>query len=492
MNTTSGERLSGALPWRLLEPGPSGQGLDLRGLDLTGRSDETDGVREVLARERTYRILLSLADAVAMAAALVLTVALGPNRANASVLLAIPLVVVVAKLRGLYDRDDLVIFKSTLDELPRLLGVAAVVTVSLDLVAGLLVGHGGSFGLIFSLLLCAFASLGMLITRSKARYLARRISPDERCLIIGEPAGCAGLALRIEELRGVRLVGIVAADDLVDLDADLRQLVNQSGTHRLVIAPSNRSSDSRTLDLVRHAKATGARVSIFPTVMAALGGSVVFDDVSGFTLLGVPRFGLSRSSAALKRGFDLLGATLALLVLGGPMLILAALIKLDSPGPVLFRQVRVGRDGRCFRMLKLRSMVDGADAMKQELLDRNEAGHGLFKITDDPRITRVGRWLRRTRVDELPQLLNVLGGEMSLVGPRPLIVEEDERVTGLDRHRLRLTPGVTGPWQVMGPMRVPLGEMAKLDYLYIANWNLWTDIKILLQTALVVGSRTGI
>jgi exopolysaccharide biosynthesis polyprenyl glycosylphosphotransferase len=468
-----------------------GRRIDLGRLDLASDPDEARGPREVLRRERIYRRLLAMADSVALAFALVVSVEVAPTRVDAMVLLAVPLVILVSKVRGLYDRDELVIFKSTLDELPRLLGVAAVVTVTLDLLYGAMDGHGRSYGFIFSLLLCLLGTAGMVVTRSLARYLARRISPEERCLIIGDGASCAGLSRRVDELPGVRLVGVVAADDLPNFDRALPELVCRTGTHRLIVAPSSRSSDNRTLDLVRHAKATGARVSIFPTVMAAVGGSVVFDDVSGFTLLGVPRFGLSRSSAAIKRTFDLVGASVCLLFLGPLMLIAAVLIKLDSPGPVRFRQTRVGRDGKPFSMLKFRSMVDGAEAMKKGLMAQNEAEDGLFKIARDPRVTHVGRWLRRARLDELPQLFNVLKGEMSLVGPRPLILEEDERVVGLDRRRLHLTPGVTGPWQVLGPMRVPLGEMAKLDYLYIANWNLWTDIKILLQTALIVGGRKG-
>jgi lipopolysaccharide/colanic/teichoic acid biosynthesis glycosyltransferase len=174
------------------------------------------------------------------------------------------------------------------------------------------------------------------------------------------------------------------------------------------------------------------------------------------------------------------------------MLIAALLIKLDTKGPVFFQQTRVGRGGARFGMLKFRSMVDGADALKGGLSARNEAGHGLFKIAADPRVTRFGRSLRRTKIDELPQLFNVLGGQMSLVGPRPLIVEEDEQIIGTDRRRLHLTPGITGPWQILGSSEVPINEMAKLDYLYIANWSVWEDLRILGQTLFLVAHRRGI
>jgi lipopolysaccharide/colanic/teichoic acid biosynthesis glycosyltransferase len=198
-------------------------------------------------------------------------------------------------------------------------------------------------------------------------------------------------------------------------------------------------------------------------------------------VLGLRRFGLTRSSWLVKRGFDLLGAAV-LVVLAAPVLAVCAVaIRLESRGPILFRQTRVGRDGQRFQMRKFRTMVDGADQLKAQLRDRNEA-QGLFKIADDPRVTRVGRFLRRTSLDELPQLFNVLRGEMSLVGPRPLVVDEDSKVEGWHRRRLHLMPGMTGHWQILGSARIPLNEMVKIDYLYVANWSLWSDVKILLRT----------
>jgi lipopolysaccharide/colanic/teichoic acid biosynthesis glycosyltransferase len=173
------------------------------------------------------------------------------------------------------------------------------------------------------------------------------------------------------------------------------------------------------------------------------------------------------------------------------MAAIALLIRLDSPGPIFFRQVRVGRDGKHFRIFKFLSMVADAEHHKDRLRGLNEAGEGMFKIADDPRVTRVGRFLRDSSLDELPQLFNVLRGEMSLVGPRPLVVDEDAQVVGLDRSRLRLYPGMTGPWQVLGS-RVPMQEMVGIDYLYVANWTLWGDLKVLLRTARHVVRRGNV
>jgi lipopolysaccharide/colanic/teichoic acid biosynthesis glycosyltransferase len=198
--------------------------------------------------------------------------------------------------------------------------------------------------------------------------------------------------------------------------------------------------------------------------------------------LGVRAFSLSHSSRLIKRLFDVLGASAALVLLAPLLGAVALLVKLSSHGPVFFRQERVGRGGRPFELLKFRSMVADAEERKAALAEHNQAAAGFFKIANDPRITRVGRLLRRTNLDELPQLLNVLRGEMSLVGPRPLIPQEDERVVGWHRRRLELTPGITGHWQVLGSSRVPLDEMVAIDYLYVANWSLWTDLKLLLRT----------
>ncbi len=182
---------------------------------------------------------------------------------------------------------------------------------------------------------------------------------------------------------------------------------------------------------------------------------------------------------------DLVVAVIMLAVLSPLFAFIALRIKLEAPGPVFFRQERIGNRGRRFRIYKFRSMYVDADAQKGEvghLNKHDESGPTMFKIPEDPRITPFGRTLRKWSLDELPQLINVVRGEMSLVGPRPLIIEEDRHIVGHGRRRLDLTPGLTGLWQVMGRSDIPFAEMVTLDYLYVTNWSLWGDLKLLART----------
>jgi lipopolysaccharide/colanic/teichoic acid biosynthesis glycosyltransferase len=258
-----------------------------------------------------------------------------------------------------------------------------------------------------------------------------------------------------------------------------------------IVVDTHGSTPDSMLEIFRAAKDVGVRVSVLPAVLGAVGPTVYFDDVYGVSLYSVPALGLRRDQILAKRAFDLTGSTIALLVLAPIFIPIALAIRLDSRGPVFFRQTRVGRDGRPIRILKFRTMVTDAEARKADLRERNEAGGGLFKIEHDPRLTRVGRLLRSTSIDELPQLINVLLGDMSLVGPRPLILDEDCRIRSWDRRRLLLTPGMTGHWQILGSARVPLHEMVKIDYRYVASWSLWGDVKILLRTVPYMLARRG-
>ncbi len=194
---------------------------------------------------------------------------------------------------------------------------------------------------------------------------------------------------------------------------------------------------------------------------------------------------------AIKRSIDVTGALFGLLLLAPVMLGIALLIRFDSPGPVLFRQLRRGYRGRLFWVLKFRTMVVDAEQRLKDLERNNESAGGvLFKLREDPRVTPLGRFLRRSSLDELPQLINVLRGEMSLVGPRPLQLRDCDKLIALDHEgfarRLEVMPGLTGPWQVGGRSEVDYSHMVKLDIDYIDNWSLMRDIRIILRTVVVV------
>jgi lipopolysaccharide/colanic/teichoic acid biosynthesis glycosyltransferase len=215
------------------------------------------------------------------------------------------------------------------------------------------------------------------------------------------------------------------------------------------------------------------------------------DEIEGIPLLDVANVELSPFNMAVKRVFDLIVAGLLLVPLLPVIAVLAAIVKLDSPGPVFFRQERMGRGGRVFHIFKMRSMRDGAEAEREELSDENEYSGPMFKIKEDPRLTRAGCWMRRWSLDELPQIFNVVIGDMSLVGPRPLWVEEARQCEGWTQKRLEITPGITGLWQVTGRNDIPFDEMVKLDYMYVTGWSLTWDIKLLLQTIPAVLDKRG-
>jgi lipopolysaccharide/colanic/teichoic acid biosynthesis glycosyltransferase len=192
----------------------------------------------------------------------------------------------------------------------------------------------------------------------------------------------------------------------------------------------------------------------------------------------------------LKRCLDVTFAAASLVLFAPVMAVIALAIRLDSKGPVLFRQTRVGQDGRRFLLTKFRTMVPDSDRLVAELMEKSVDPDWLI-IEDDPRVTRVGRFLRRSSLDELPQLWSVLKGEMSMVGPRPLSERDDEGVQGWERHRLDLVPGLTGHWQVLGRTTIPFREMIEIDYAYVTNWSLWLDLKLLIRTVPAVLRRRG-
>jgi exopolysaccharide biosynthesis polyprenyl glycosylphosphotransferase len=470
------------------------------------RITEARGPAACMRRDALFRRSLLAADLIAIVTAFVLTVGLSSRSLQLTwiTMACLPVLLFWAKLNGLYDRDETLIRKTTLDEAPKLFQLATLCALITWLWSGLFVS-GGKLDRHQALFLWLGLAALLILGRSVARLLALWASPTERCLFIGDEVSAGTVRAKLGTHGGVK-AKVVAH---LDLDkaapwstdtfsaprlSEIRDLAQSLDVHRAIIAPGWRADvePRETLNLVRTLKAVGVRVSLLPRMLEVVGSSVEFDDLHGVTLMGVRRFDLTRSSAGVKRAFDLVGASLGLLAISPLMIAFAIAIKLDSRGPVFFRQLRVGRHGRRFEMLKFRTMIPDADSLKDSLRDLNEAQEGLFKIAEDPRVTRVGRFLRRTALDELPQLFNIIAGEMSLVGPRPLVIEEDRRVQGWHRRRLELMPGMTGPWQILGPARVPLKEMVALDYLYVANWSLWTDIKILLRTVPHVLGRRGL
>jgi exopolysaccharide biosynthesis polyprenyl glycosylphosphotransferase len=481
---------------------------NLRRLPRPGAFSEGERSVETLRRDAMYRRGLVFVDVSSAMVAIVLVAVLRNESLGAGILLIVPLVVLLSKVAGLYERDQLVLRKTTLEETPGLLQVATLCTLLAYLFQESFVGgqlqQGEGLALWAALLVC------MLFGRGGIRQLVAKVASPERVIVIGDRRNAWNLHRKFQEhghtkaqiigrvgfgqgrRRGEDLLGM-NGDEIVPLLGEIHRLpevVKARQVDRVIIAAGPLPSDD-VLDVIRLAKGLGVHVSVLPSLFEVVGSSVEFDDVGGIVVLGLRHYGLSRSSRALKRTFDVAVSCVMLVVLAPSLLVIALAVKLDSRGPVFFRQRRIGRRDLEFEIVKFRTMVDGAEDAKHDLVALNEA-EGLFKIAEDPRITRVGRLLRRTGLDELPQLLNVIRGDMSLVGPRPLIPDEDRQIEGWDRRRLELPPGMTGHWQVLGSARVPLPEMLKIDYLYGANWSLWGDMKLLIRTIPFVVSRRGL
>jgi exopolysaccharide biosynthesis polyprenyl glycosylphosphotransferase len=411
---------------------------------------------------------------------------------------ALPLWIVLTKLYGLYERDEERTDHSTVDDV---VGVFHLVTVGTWLlyVAGLATGFTNPP--IERLVTFWFtAILTITVARAIARSSCHRSAAYlQNTIIVG--AGDVGQLTARKILNhneyGINLVGFVDAQprerrsDLEHLTVlgapdKLRELVQLLDVERVIVAFSN-ESDDEILALVRQVQDLDVQIDIVPRLFDILGPSVGIHTIEGIPLLGLPPLRLARSSRMLKRGLDLVVSTIALVLLAPVLAGIALAIKLDSRGPVMFRQTRRGRSEGVFRIYKFRTMSVDAEERKFELshLNMHLAPGGdprMFKIPDDPRVTRVGNFLRRTRLDELPQLFNVVKGEMSLVGPRPIILDEDQHVAGWARRRLDLRPGMTGLWQVLGASDIPFDEMTKLDYRYVTNWSLAEDLRLIMLT----------
>jgi exopolysaccharide biosynthesis polyprenyl glycosylphosphotransferase len=466
----------------------------------TAAAATSPGVR---ASHRTVlRRLLVLADTVAAVAALVAGLVVGDpdGRAGAQLpfaLAAVPALLLLLKVYGLYDRDANRVSSSTVDDAPGTFHAALLWVLALWAELRFLTDD-------HLVLAQAAAVLGLTLVavlglRTVTRRIVRRVAAPERVIVVGAGAEAALLVHKISAHPEYALdvVGYVADGDgdipgnveRIGDNSRLPELYRSRAAERVIMAAPGIDGDQLT-SMIREANDANVKVSVVPHVVDVLGPSTELDDIEGVTMLGISPPRLSASSRALKRTLDVVVSSAGLVLLAPLLPIVALAVKLDSPGPVFFVHERLGLGGRRFRLFKLRTMVTDAEARMEEV--REQSIHPVWLLVDrDPRVTRVGDFLRRTSIDELPQLLNVLRGEMSLVGPRPMPPGIDRHITGWGRRRLDLKPGLTGLWQVLGRTEIPFEEMIKLDYLYVTNWSLWGDIRLLLRTLLVVVSRRG-
>jgi exopolysaccharide biosynthesis polyprenyl glycosylphosphotransferase len=411
-------------------------------------------------------------------------------------ILAIPVWVVAAKLYGLYSRDQWRTEHSTADDV---VGVFHMVMIGAWLLfIAATVTDVADPSVVKLAAFCLLAIVCIPTARAGARALARRsVAYRQNTIVVGTDPVARALAQKFVSRPeyGIDVVGFIdkgapvtqsGQPPLLGGAADLLELVQRYDVERVVFSFTG-ISDEDAVDLMRQLSDAGIQVDIVPRYYELVAPGVDIHAAEGIALVGLQPPRLSFSSQFLKRTMDLVVAS-AVLVVFAPFLLLAALaIRLDSHGPVFFRQLRIGRDGGAFRIWKLRTMIDDADERKADVAHLNihalrEPEPRMFKISDDPRVTKVGAFLRRYSLDELPQLFNVLRGEMSLVGPRPLIPEEDKYVHQWARRRLDLQPGMTGLWQVTGRSALSFDEMVRLDYVYVAGWSLWKDFVLLLRT----------
>ncbi len=344
--------------------------------------------------------------------------------------------------------------------------------------------------------LCGFSLFFVLVARGVSPVLRGHHGETAvSMVVVGTGVMARTVASHLRSHANVRFVGFVDDNPVDGTDSvlggldDLPELCRTLGIGRVVVCFS-RTHPERTIAMLK-SLAGQVAVSIVPRYYELVTIRSNVEDVYGLPIIDIAPPSLSSGARFAKRLFDVVAASVILTVTSPVLLAAAVAVRLSGPGPVLFRQERAGRFGLPFEVLKFRTMVVGAEGERGALSLHNEVDGPLFKIRDDPRVTRVGRWLRRTSVDELPQLINVWKGDMSLVGPRPFVVEEAQAIEGWARKRFEARPGMTGLWQVSGRNELSYLELCRLDYLYVASWSFWWDVKILWQTPATIVKGRG-
>jgi len=419
----------------------------------------------------------------------------------------LPVWAVAAKLYGLYDRDEERAAHSTVDELVsvfHLITVGVWVFYATSWIIGLANPSQTKLATFWALALVA-----VIVARSMARTLARRQPAYvQNALVVG--AGDVGQLIGRKLLQHpeyrINLVGFVDAAprerrrDLGDLPIlgtpeNIDEIVRRREIDRVIVAFSQ-DGHERMLDLVRSVRKHDVQIDLVPRLFEAVGAKVGVHALEGLPLLVLPPSRMSRSSRFLKRCFDVIGASILLLLVLPLLLVIGWLIRRDSPGPVFFRQTRLGMDLREFTLLKFRTMREGTDdAPHRDYVrqimnaDALPGANNLYKLDRHESVTRLGRALRKTSLDELPQLLNVLRGDMSLVGPRPVIPYELELFAAHHYERFLVPAGLTGLWQVEARAHSTFGEALDLDVAYARGWSFGLDMRLLLRTPLLMLRR---
>jgi exopolysaccharide biosynthesis polyprenyl glycosylphosphotransferase len=344
---------------------------------------------------------------------------------------------------------------------------------------------------------CLLFYVQLIMLKRLQRLLVRRDWMIQRAVVIGDKEQAARVCERLREdtARGVYFVGLVTTGSPPGNPrpppgwvGTVDELPTVLQDHHVDVAyvASSAVQHETLLGILSHCAGAGVDVHIVSDVFDIIHSAPSMEQIEGIPTVTFDQVLLRPRHQVLKRAIDLVGATIGLILLSPLFVVIAIMTKLDSRGPVFYRQWRVGKDGKKFLMYKFRSMMKNAEKEIDKLIELNEASGPLFKMKNDPRMTRMGAFLRRTSLDELPQLLNVLAGQMSLVGPRPPLPVEVEDYSEWQKARLTVRQGMTGLWQVSGRSRLSFDEMVTLDLYYIENWSLWLDIAILLRTIPIV------
>ena len=412
----------------------------------------------------------------------------------------LPLWIVVAKLHDLYDADHVRIRHLTADEVPALFHWATLSAAGATLILAL---GPAPLSVAAALTGWAVALLAAVALRYAARAAWRRLVAPERGVVIGEGQLADALARKLALEPGHHLALVASmvppsdapgsgAIDGAPIEplAELEETVRRERAERVVLAMPD--LDEATLArVVATCRALGVKLSVAPPLRAMLGTAVTLTHLAELPVIEFRTWDPSNSTAFLKRSMDFTLALGALVALAPLFLAIAILVKLDSRGPVFFRQVRAGHRGVPFQVVKFRTMVHDAETRLEEVVRFDELPDPMYKLRADPRVTRVGRRLRRASLDELPQLVNVVRGEMSLVGPRPEDVRLVERYGRELGFRFEMRPGITGPMQVHGRGELTFQERVAVEREYIENYSLRKDVRILVATVAAVARGRG-